>query len=116
MSMSSHKTPISVYTLFLVTVLVLAFYVPANASQRRIHVTDDLDDVVDDEEDEEWKQWGSKKSTSQEEKFDPPDFSNMELSEIQEEMMKRHAGPTFGFAKLRLGVPRTKVKRNESWV
>ncbi|MBA0605184.1 hypothetical protein Godav_017784 [Gossypium davidsonii] len=75
--------------------------------KRKIHITDDLDDVVDDEEDEAWKEWGKKK-TSQE--FDPPpsDFDKMELSQIQEEIMKRHTGPAFGFVKLRLGIPRDK--------
>ncbi|MBA0640093.1 hypothetical protein Goklo_023066 [Gossypium klotzschianum] len=32
----------------------------------------------------------------------------MELSQIQEEIMKRHTGPAFGFVKLRLGIPRDK--------
>ncbi|KAA8516066.1 hypothetical protein F0562_019245 [Nyssa sinensis] len=80
----------------------------AEGGKRRIHITDDLDDVVDDEEDEVWKEWG-KKSTPSKPEFDPPplDFSNMELSEIQAEMMKRQSGPAYGFVKLQLGVRRT---------
>ncbi|KVH97265.1 Mesoderm development candidate 2, partial [Cynara cardunculus var. scolymus] len=74
----------------------------------RIHIPDELDDVVDDEEDEAWKEWGQKKKLT-EEKFDPPpvDFSEMDLAQMQEEMMKRQHGPSFGFVKLRLGVRRT---------
>ncbi|KAI3875565.1 hypothetical protein MKW92_037171 [Papaver armeniacum] len=69
----------------------------------KISIPDELDDVIDDEEDEEWKNWGKKKPSKKE--FDPPklDLSNMEFSEIQSEMMKRHTGPSFGFVKLRLG-------------
>lgn len=80
----------------------------AEGGKRRIHITDELDDVVDDEEDDAWKEWG-KESTKSEFKFDPPpsDFSNMDLSEIQAEMMKRQVGPAFGFVKLRLGDRRT---------
>ncbi|CAK9134397.1 unnamed protein product [Ilex paraguariensis] len=67
------------------------------AGKRRIHVTDDPDDVVDEEEDKAWKEY--------EPEFDPPptDFSNMDLSEIQAEIMKRQFGPVFGFVKLQLG-------------
>ncbi|CAL8123036.1 unnamed protein product [Prunus armeniaca] len=77
------------------------------AGKRRVHITDDLDDVVDDEEDDTWKEWGKKSTPSSD--FDPPpDFSKMDMSEIQAEMMKRHTGPAFGFVKLRLGVKRTR--------
>ncbi|XP_023540100.1 uncharacterized protein LOC111800579 [Cucurbita pepo subsp. pepo] len=79
----------------------------AEGGQRRIHITDDLDDVVDDEEDESWKEWGKKKSASSDFDLPPPDLSKMELPEIQAEMMKRQSGPTMGFVKLRLGVRRT---------
>ncbi|XP_031129324.1 uncharacterized protein LOC116031034 [Ipomoea triloba] len=79
----------------------------AEGAQRRIHISDDLDDVVDDEEDEAWREWGKKKTTRPE--FDPPpkDFSDMDPSQMQAEMMKRQFGPVFGFAKLRLGTRRT---------
>lgn len=76
----------------------------------RIHIPDELDDVVDEEEDEAWKEWGRKKKVT-EESFDPPpeDFSEMDLAKMQDEMMKRQYGPSFGFVKLRLGVRRTPV-------
>lgn len=69
-----------------------------------MHIPDELDDVFDDEEDEAWKEWGRKSAPPAE--FDPPpaDFSGMDTSEIQAEMLKRHTGPAFGFVKLRLGV------------
>ncbi|CAK9156760.1 unnamed protein product [Ilex paraguariensis] len=99
-------------TFFLLFLLLIAanhggIFRLTEAGKRRIHISDDLDDVVDDEEDESWKEWGKKSNIPE---FDPPptDFSNMELSEIQTEMMKRQFGPVFGFAKLRLDVPRTK--------
>lgn len=82
----------------------------ADGGQRRIHITDDLDDVVDDEEDESWKEWGKKKSASSDFDLPPADLSKMEFSEIQAEMMKRHSGPAMGFVKLRLGVRRTPVR------
>lgn len=77
----------------------------AEASKRRIHIDDDLDDVIDDEEDEAWREWGKKKQP----KFDPPptDFSGMDLREMQEELMKRQLGPVFGFVKLVPGNRRT---------
>ncbi|XP_077240260.1 LDL receptor wingless signaling/trafficking chaperone [Tasmannia lanceolata] len=70
-----------------------------------IHIPDELDDVIDDEEDEAWKEWGKK---SKPKDLDPPpDFSQMQISEIQAEIMKRNFGPSFGFVKLQLGVPRS---------
>lgn len=79
----------------------------AEASKRRIHIDDDLDDVVDDEEDEAWREWGKKKQPE----FDPPptDFNGMGLQEMQEELMKRQLGPVFGFVKLVPGTRRTPV-------
>ncbi|XP_073061818.1 uncharacterized protein [Primulina eburnea] len=77
----------------------------AEASKRRIHVDDNLDDVVDDEEDEAWREWGKKKQPE----FDPPptDFTGTGLQEMQEELMKRQLGPVFGFVKLVPGTRRT---------
>ena len=95
--------------LLLLIILPLVFSpIGVEGGKRRIHITDDLDDVVDDDEDEAWKEWGKKKSSQE---FDPPpsDFDKMELSQIQEEVMKRHMGPAFGFVKLRLGIPRDQV-------
>ena len=83
----------------------------AEGGKRRIHIADDLDDVIDDEEDEAWKQWGKISAPSSHE-FDPPpsDLSNIDMSQMQELMMKQqHLGPVFGFVKLRLGVRRTPV-------
>lgn len=88
----------------------------AEGAKRRIQITDDLDDVVDDEEDESWKEWGKKKksgSKSTSPEFDPPpeDFSKMDPSQMQAEMLKRQFGPVFGFVKLRLGSRRTPVRK-----
>ncbi|XP_030515776.1 uncharacterized protein LOC115729362 [Rhodamnia argentea] len=103
------------FVFFLLSLLILAslsakFLLPVDAAHRRIHVDDDLDDVIDDEEDESWRQWGQKSTPSpSDEEFDPPpDLSSVDLGQFQEEMMRRHSGPTFGFVKLRLGVPRTR--------
>ncbi|KAH1130099.1 hypothetical protein J1N35_001477 [Gossypium stocksii] len=100
----------SYQSILIVLLMILPLLLSPNAvegGKRKIHITDDLDDVVDDEEDEAWKEWGKKKSSQE---FDPPpsDFDKMELSQIQEEIMKRHTGPAFGFVKLRLGIPRDK--------
>ncbi|XP_016464096.1 uncharacterized protein LOC107787091 [Nicotiana tabacum] len=91
--------------LFLVTTGTLRFHRFAEGLQRRIHVSDDLNDVVDNEEDE---QWGNKKEIANS-KFDPPpnDVSKMSPKDIQAEMMKRVLGPVFGFVKLQLGTRRT---------
>ncbi|KAF8033266.1 hypothetical protein BT93_D2005 [Corymbia citriodora subsp. variegata] len=89
---------------------------PVGAAHRRIHIDDDLDDVVDDEEDEAWRQWGQRSTPPppEDDGFDPPpDPSSMDLGQFQEEMMRRHSGPTFGFVKLRLSVPRTRDMASE---
>ncbi|XWS32164.1 hypothetical protein CRYUN_Cryun23aG0137500 [Craigia yunnanensis] len=95
----------SIHLLLLIILPLVFSPIGVEGGNRRIHITYDLDDVVDDEEDEAWKEWGKKKSSQE---FDPPrsDFNKMELSQIQEEVMKRHMGPAFGFVKLRLGIPR----------
>lgn len=95
----------------LTAILFLQNFQITDAGKKKIQITDDLDDVVDNEEDESWKEWGKKKQSTD---FDPPpDFSKMELMDIQEEMMKRQIGPVFGFVKLRLGVKRTAVIINQ---
>ncbi|KAK8618934.1 hypothetical protein V6N13_132911 [Hibiscus sabdariffa] len=101
------NNPSILLLLLLIISPLLLSPIGVEGGKRKIHITDDLDDVVDDEEDEAWKEWGKKKSS---EEFDPPpsDFDNMELSQIQEEIMKRQTGPAFGFVKLRLGIPRDK--------
>ncbi|TYI19431.1 hypothetical protein E1A91_A07G156300v1 [Gossypium mustelinum] len=100
----------SYQSILILLLMILPLLLSPNAvdgGKRKIHITDDLDDVVDDEEDEAWKEWGKKKSSQE---FDPApsDFDKMELSQIQEEIMKRHTGPAFGFVKLRLGIRRDK--------
>ncbi|KAF8379542.1 hypothetical protein HHK36_028981 [Tetracentron sinense] len=79
----------------------------AEGGKGRVHIPDELEDVIDDEEDDAWKEWGKKSSPSKD--FSPPtkDFSRMEMSEIQAEMMKHNFGPSFGFVKLQLGVLRS---------
>lgn len=104
----NSSTVICLVLLLLATETGIIYRV-AHGAQRRIQISDDLDDVVDDEEDDVWREWGRKKSAESD--FDPPpmDFSTMNPSEIQSEMMKRQSGPVFGFAKLRLGTRRTPV-------
>jgi hypothetical protein len=95
-------------TLFLFFLLLLLISLNSHfalAGKRKVHITDDLDDVFDDEEDDDWKEWGKKPSPS----FAPSDFTNLDASKIQEEMMNRHSGPVIGFVKLRFGVRRTPV-------
>jgi hypothetical protein len=93
-------------TLFLFLLLLISLNSHfALAGKRKVHITDDLDDVFDDEEDDDWKEWGKKPSPS----FAPSDFTKLDASKIQEEMMKRHSGPVIGFVKLRFGVRRTPV-------
>ena len=100
-------------TILLLLLLLLFLLLSQNSDfalggKRRVHITDDLDDVYDDEEDDAWREWGKKPAPS----FPPSDLSNMEPSQIKEEMKKRHVGPVIGFVKLRLGVRRTPVRGN----
>lgn len=109
----SRSSPLPVFILIVIATGILkdaGFNRFADGGQRRIHITDDLDDVVDDEEDDSWKDWGKKKSVSSDFDIPPADLSKMDFPEIQAEMMKRHSGPTMGFVKLRLGVRRTPVR------
>jgi hypothetical protein len=88
---------------FTILLLILPFVISpipqfvrvAEASNRRVHITDDLDDIIDDEEDDAWKQWGKKSTPSPELDLRPSDLSAMSAPEIQAEMMKRHSGPAF---------------------
>ncbi|XP_071721258.1 uncharacterized protein [Rutidosis leptorrhynchoides] len=100
------KSAINIRLLLIFLILIVFQYVVVFSG---IHIPDELDDVVDDEEDEAWKEWGQKKKKVTEDTFDPPpdDFSDMNLAQMQDEMMKRQSGPSFGFVKLRLGVRRT---------
>ncbi|KAE9457339.1 hypothetical protein C3L33_10777, partial [Rhododendron williamsianum] len=82
--MSNQPSPLLLLTVTLIG--TNQFFRFAEGGQKRIHITDNLDDVVDDEEDEEWKQWGKKPPPE----YDPPptNFSGMDLPQIQAEMMK----------------------------
>ncbi|CAM8977443.1 unnamed protein product [Rhodiola kirilowii] len=105
---SKHRNCSCLLLIVLIAAILTFATIPiADAGKKKIHITDDLDDVVDDEEDESWKEWGKKKQAAESEFDPPPDFSKMEMMDIQEEMMKRQIGPVFGFVKLRLGVKRT---------
>ncbi|GMH00505.1 hypothetical protein Nepgr_002344 [Nepenthes gracilis] len=111
--MADQTTPtFSLYISLLALALLLTqttaqFIRFADAGQRRIHVPDELADVIDDEEDDDWKNWGKKLTPSPNLDLHPSDLEKMEVSQIQAEMMKRHAGPVFGFVKFKLGVQRS---------
>ncbi|KAJ0797564.1 hypothetical protein HanPI659440_Chr04g0175221 [Helianthus annuus] len=77
-------------------------------TKKRVHIPDDLHDVEDNEEDEAWIEWGQKKKMTEEE-FDPPpeNFSDLDITQMQEEIMKRQVGLSYGFVKLRLTDHRT---------
>lgn len=110
--MRNHET-------ILLVLLIVPFIISRNtefvrvthAAKRTVHIPDELDDVVDDEEDDAWKQWGKKSTPPQESGIRPSDLSEMSVTEIQAEMMKRQSGPTMGFVKLRLGVRRSRVMK-----
>ncbi|RDX81597.1 hypothetical protein CR513_37698 [Mucuna pruriens] len=87
--------------LFLLIVSTISHF--ALAGKGKVHITDDLDDVFDDEEDDAWREWGKKPKPS----FPPSDFTKLDTAQIQDEMIKRHAGPVIGFVKLRFGARRT---------
>jgi hypothetical protein len=75
---------------FIILLLILPFVISpipqfvrvVEASNRRVHITDDLDDVVDDEEDDAWKQWGKKSTPSPGLDLRPSDLSAMSALEI----------------------------------
>ncbi|KAL6494012.1 hypothetical protein OROGR_031921 [Orobanche gracilis] len=100
------KPPLKLIVLLLIATEACQIYGFAHASQRRVHIPDDLDDVVDDEEDDAWREWGKPKKQPD---FDPPptDFAKFGIQQMQDEMMKRQQGPVFGFVKLRPGSTRT---------
>lgn len=94
-------------TVTLALLLLFSLCLPFVLS-KKIHIPDELDDVLDDEEDEDWKAWGKPKPKPAPAFDPPPDLSNLNPSQIQEEMLKRHYGTAMGFVKLRLDVRRTK--------
>ncbi|XP_076950293.1 uncharacterized protein LOC143623222 [Bidens hawaiensis] len=106
---SSIHLRLSLLIIITLILIVLQTSTVIGGKSGRYHIPDELDDVVDDEEDDAWKEWGKKKKKADDDVFDPPpsDLNEMDLTQMQEEMMKRHYGPSFGFVKLRLGVRRT---------
>ena len=104
--MAIHIRPIFFLILFIAFVTITV-----TATKKRVHIPDDLHDVKDNEEDEAWIEWGQKKRMTVEE-FDPPpeNFSDLDFTQMQEEVMKRQVGQSYGFVKLRLtDDPRTPV-------
>ncbi|XP_062209108.1 uncharacterized protein LOC133910886 [Phragmites australis] len=93
---------------FFAAVLLCAVAGTALAA-KRVSIPDDLRDVVDDEEDEDWRHWGVGSARSRGPAGDdpPPDLSRMDPAAVQAELLHRHAGPSFGFVKLRPGIPRS---------
>ncbi|PWA77864.1 mesoderm development candidate 2 [Artemisia annua] len=96
--MAIHIRPIFFLILFIAFVTI-----NVTATKKRVHIPDDLHDVKDNEEDEAWIEWGQKKRMTVEE-FDPPpeNFSDLDFTQMQEEVMKRQVGQSYGFVKLRL--------------
>ncbi|KAK1420202.1 hypothetical protein QVD17_21604 [Tagetes erecta] len=89
--------------LFFLLVLIIFGNSGVDGTKKRVHIPDDLHDVEDNEEDETWKLWGQKKKMTKEE-FDPPpeNFSDLDFNQMQNEIMKRQVGMSYGFVKLRL--------------
>ncbi|GKE19723.1 hypothetical protein Tco_1427300 [Tanacetum coccineum] len=96
--MAIHIRPILFLILFITFVTI-----NVTATKKRVHIPDDLHDVKDSEEDEAWIEWGQKKRMTIEE-FDlpPENFSDLDFTQMQEEVMKREVGQSYGFVKLRL--------------
>lgn len=101
------SSPLSVGAGVCLLLLLLVLW-PCAAHAKKVHIPDELDDVVDDEEDEQWKAWGKPKPKPPPPFDPPPDLSNLQPSQIQEEMLKRQYGTSMGFVKLRLDVRRNK--------
>lgn len=92
-------------TLVLAAGVLLCAAVETALGAKRVSITDDLRDVVDDEEDDDWRHWGAGAAPTRD---PPPDLSRMDPAAAQAELLRRHAGPSFGFVKLRLGLPRSR--------
>ncbi|KAI3756064.1 hypothetical protein L1987_55877 [Smallanthus sonchifolius] len=88
---------------FRILFFILLLIVFVAGTKKRVQIPDDLHDVEDNEEDEAWIEWGQKKKMTKEE-FDPPpeNFSDLDLTQMQDEIMKRQVGLSYGFVKLRL--------------
>ncbi|KAI7733648.1 hypothetical protein M8C21_028591 [Ambrosia artemisiifolia] len=101
-------SPASFRLIFLL-LLIVAGNTAVCGTKKRVHIPDDLDDVEDNEEDEAWIQWGQNKKKMTNDEFDPPpdNFSDLDITQMQEEIMKRQVGQSYGFIKLRLTDRRT---------
>lgn len=105
-------SPANFRLLFFLLILIIFGNIGVGGTKKRVHIPDDLYDVEDNEEDETWKQWGQKKKMTKKE-FDPPpeNFSDLDLNQMQDEIMKRQVGMSYGFVKLRLTDHHTPVIR-----
>ncbi|KAI7758414.1 hypothetical protein M8C21_013102 [Ambrosia artemisiifolia] len=101
------SSPPNIRLLFILLLIVVGNTV-VGATKKRVHIPDDLHDVEDNEEDEAWIKWGQKKKMTNEE-FDPPpeNFSDLDITQMQDEIMKRQVGQSYGFVKLQLTDNRT---------
>ncbi|KAK9056171.1 hypothetical protein SSX86_027260 [Deinandra increscens subsp. villosa] len=101
-------SPANFRLLFFVLLLIVSGNSVVAGTKKRVHIPDDLHDVEDNEEDEAWIEWGQRKKMTKEE-FDPPpeNFSDMDIAQMREEIMKRQVGQSYGFVKLRLTDHRT---------
>ncbi|KAI3494926.1 hypothetical protein L1887_36973 [Cichorium endivia] len=101
-------SPASFRLFFFLLLLIAIGNSGVGGTKKRVHIPDDLDDVEDNEEDEAWIEWGQKKKMTLEE-FDPPpeNFSDLDFSQMQGEVLKRQVGQSYGFVKLRLTDHRT---------
>ncbi|KAL5218816.1 hypothetical protein ABZP36_019500 [Zizania latifolia] len=95
-------------TLVLVAGVLLCAAVETALGTKRVSIADDLRDVVDDEEDDDWRHWGAAPARGPGDDGPPPDLSRMDPATLQAELLRRHTGPSFGFVKLRVGVPRSR--------
>lgn len=105
-------SPTNLRLLLFLLLLITFVSSGVGGTKKRVHIPDDLHDVEDNEEDEAWIEWGQKKRMTEEE-FDPPpeNFSELGFTQMQEEVMKRQVGQSYGFVKLRLTDHRTPVTR-----
>ncbi|KAL3689253.1 hypothetical protein R1sor_015562 [Riccia sorocarpa] len=107
--MASARTTalIRLLTPSVVLCVIVLWFPVVEAGKRRVHIPDDLADVVDNEEDDDWKQWGKPTTIRGSEIGPPPAFTDgMDVRDYQRELIKREFGPSMGFAKLRIDVPR----------
>lgn len=106
------RSMVSVRLISLLLILIVSNNNVVFGTKKRVHIPDDLHDVHDNEEDEAWIEWGQNKRMTEKE-FDPPpdDFSDLNFTQMQDEVMKRQVGMSYGFVKLRLDDHRTPVTR-----